>query len=81
MEDLGWQEDDDRAAFELTMPAEDLTETLKRLRADAEGFFTESPDERRASEEEEEAKARHRLVIGTCDELIARLDPREGEPK
>ena len=81
MEDLGWQEDNDRATFELTLPAEDLIETLKCLRAEAEGLFTESPDERRATEEEEEAKARHRLVIDTCDELIAGLDPREGEAK
>jgi hypothetical protein len=78
LEDLGWEEGDNRPLIALTMPAEDLTETLKRLRAEAEGLFAESPDERRLTEEEEKAKARSRLVIETCDELIPSLDPRKG---
>lgn len=81
MEDLDWKEKDDRAAVDLTMPAEDLTDTLSRMRAEAEGLLTESPDERRVTAEEEEAKARHRLVIDTCDELIVGPDSREGEAK
>lgn len=80
MDDLGWQELDDRAVVELTMPDHDLTEALKRLRADAQRLFSGSPDERRATEEEEETKARHQLVVGTCDELITSLEPQEGEP-
>ncbi len=79
MEDLGWKEDDGRQAVALTMPVEDLTETLKRLRAEAEGLFAGSPEERRVTEEEDAAKVRHQLVIDTCTELMARLDPREGD--
>lgn len=78
LEDLGWEETDGRQAVWLTMPAEDLLEALKRLRAEAAGLFAESPDERRLTEEEERAKARSRLVIETCDELMPSLDPREG---
>jgi len=56
MEDLGWPEEGEHAVVDLTLPAEDLTEALKRLRDDAQALVSESPEERRASEEEEEAK-------------------------
>jgi hypothetical protein len=79
MDDLGWPEDDERAAVELTLPDEDLTEALRRLRDDAQALVSESPEERRASEEEEEVKACHRLAISACEELITDLDPRKGE--
>jgi hypothetical protein len=79
MEDLGWVDEDGRQTVALTMPAEDLIETLKRLRAEAEGLFAESPDERRVTEEEDAANVRHRLVIDTCTELMTRLDPRAGD--
>jgi hypothetical protein len=53
MEDLGWEEEDGRQTVALAMPAGNLTETLKRLRAKAESLFAESPDEHRVTEEEE----------------------------
>ena len=34
--DLGWTPDHSRDSFELTMPAGELMETLRRLRGDAE---------------------------------------------
>jgi hypothetical protein len=75
--DLGWGESDSREAIELTMPPEDLIEMLKRLRDDAAGAFSESPDERKSSEEDEKTDERYRLALSTCDELLVRLDARE----
>ncbi len=48
LEDLGWHEDDGRAAVELTMPSGELAQTLRRMHDDAEGA---SPAHRRGSAE------------------------------
>ena len=49
LHDLGWHPTDGRQLFELTMPAEDLTEVLARLHSEAVGglWSVESePDDR-----------------------------------
>lgn len=79
LDDLGWHEDDEREAIELTMPAEELEGVLKRLRADAASAFAGSPDERRAREEDKRAEESYRAALGACDELLATLASREGD--
>lgn len=74
LEDIGWSEDDDRAEFELTMPAHDLMEVLQRLHGEAGevlGDTEESP---------EDAETKRRFIQGqaTCEQVLADLDPRVG---
>ena len=72
--DLGWDREDSREAVELTMPREDLTEALKRIRSEAEGGVSGSESDREQREAEEKVNARFQLARNTCDELLARLD-------
>ena len=74
--DLGWAESDGREAVELTMPPEDLTEMLRRLRDEAIGGLSESPGERKSREEDEETNERYRHAMSTCGELLAALGVR-----
>lgn len=79
LDDLGWHEDDEREAIELTMPADELVVVLKRLRADAANAFVGSPHERRAREEDERAEESYRAALDACDELLTTLASREGD--
>jgi hypothetical protein len=63
LEDIGWRPDESRERFELTMPPHDLAELLQRLQGDARRFLIESPSERRAMEEDEEARERFDLGL------------------
>lgn len=71
LEDLGWAEQDDRELAELTMPAAELDETLRRLRSEAAEGIAGS---REATREDDQARARYELVLDTCEELIEILD-------
>ena len=63
MEDLGWHSDFRERDVDLTMPPEDLAETLTRLRSDAEGGLTEKRDERDARETDEAARRSYQLAL------------------
>lgn len=89
MQDLGWLDKElmealampeaDRAEFELTMPVEALTNTLKRAREDARAGFADGP-KRTPTETDEERRARFQVAEQTCDELLARLGNQEEKP-
>lgn len=79
LEDLGWSEDDERQAVELTMPTGELTQILKRLHEDAEAGLTGSPEERRSREEDEKTDRRLLLAMDTCEELLVAIDERAEE--
>jgi hypothetical protein len=73
MEDLGWDSAPVGEA-DLTMPPEDLTEALTRLRSDAEGGLHESSHDRDSRETDEDARRRYRFALDTCNGLLALLD-------
>lgn len=79
LDDLGWGENDEREAVELTMPAGELAALLNRLREEAEAGLTGSPPERRSREEDERTDRRLRLVVDTCEGLLVELDVRGEE--
>jgi hypothetical protein len=53
LDDIGWQPNDGREAVALTMPLGELSELLQRLQDEAGRLLTESPAERRSSEEDD----------------------------
>jgi len=79
LDDIGWQPNELRDAFELTLPPRDLAELLDRLRKDAKRLLAESPGERRAQNEDRETNERFQLGLDACMELLAELGQREGE--
>jgi hypothetical protein len=76
--DIGWQPREEREAFELTMPALDLMEVLKRLHDESKRMLLESGTERQAREDDAETNARFQLGLDACEEVIVDLDDREG---
>ncbi len=86
MQDLGWLDqglaealgmpDADRPEFELTMPVEALTNTLKRAREDARAGFADGLKQT-PTETDEECRASFQVAEQTCDELLARLENQE----
>ena len=76
--DIGWQPREERDTFELTMPALDLMEVLKRLRDEAERVLLESATERQAREDDAETNARFQLGLDACEEVLVDLDDRDG---
>jgi arylsulfatase A-like enzyme len=79
LDDLGWDPDDERESFDLTLPPHDLMEALKRLRHDAEDGLSEK-EEQRAREEADEVKAYFESARDVCGELIDALDTRGQRP-
>lgn len=79
LDDIGWQPNEFRDAFELTLPPQDLSELLDRLRGDAKRLLAESPGERRAQDEDRETSERFQYGLDVCVELLAELGQREGE--
>jgi hypothetical protein len=77
LDDLGWDPDDPRESFDLTLPPHDLFEALKRLRHDAEDGLAEK-EEQRAREEPDEVKAYFESAREVCGVLIDTLDHRTG---
>jgi len=77
--DIGWDPDERRESFELTMEAHDLMEALRRLHGEAEHVLAGSRAEREAAAED--ARTNERLQAGreACESLLSSLDPRESE--
>jgi hypothetical protein len=76
LDDLGWDPDDARASYALTLPADELIEALKRLRLDAEGGLNPAEDERCKRSEYDELAEYFTRARDLCTELIETLDPR-----
>jgi hypothetical protein len=79
LDDLGWDPEDERDSFDLTLPPHDLMEALKRLRHDAEDGLSEK-EEQRAREESDEVKAYFESARDICGDLIDALDTRGQRP-
>jgi hypothetical protein len=71
-QDLGW-DSAPRKDADLTMPPDDLAEVLTRLKSDAEGGLRESSDDRDSREADENARARYRYALDTCNGLLVLL--------
>lgn len=84
MQDLGWLFEIDCEAVELTMPADELTRTLKRLRRDARRAPCEERSKREPGESDEQRWRRFRHGVEVSEELLERLggteDRDEEEP-
>jgi hypothetical protein len=78
LDDIGWDEDERRESFELTMPVHDLTELLKRLHDEAEQVLHGKGTEREAREDDRATEERYLRGLDACEELMVRLD--EGAP-
>lgn len=74
LEDIGWGEDEGRESFELTMPAHDLMEVLRRLHAEAATLLAGAE-----GEEDAETNERFRRGAGACQQVLVDLDPGAGE--
>lgn len=79
LEDLGWGEEDEREAVELTMPGGELIQVLKRLHEDAEAALSGSRQERRSREEDERTDRRLLLAMDACEKLLLALDEQARE--
>jgi hypothetical protein len=80
LDDLGWPEEDDRETVELTIPAEELTELVRRLHDEATGSLTDPPMLREERELEERHKRRSHLAQGVCARLLVELHETGGDP-
>jgi hypothetical protein len=78
MADLGWGVEDAREAVDLTMSADRLAKTIKRLRRDARCAPCEPPREHEPKEADGGRWKRFREVVDTCEELLDLLDHRGG---
>jgi hypothetical protein len=74
MADLGWEVDDDRKTVDLTMPADRLAKTIKRLRRDARRAPCEGPHELDPADADEDRWQRFRAAVDTCEELLDLLE-------
>ncbi len=79
LQDIGWSERDEREAFDLTMPAHDLMELLKRLHGEAVKALVGPGSEAQSSREDADTDRRFQLGYETCERVLAELDPQEGE--
>lgn len=79
LQDIGWEPNDGRERFELTMPLHDLMELLQRLHGEAAHVLIESGAEAQASREEADTKRRFRAGHEACEKVLTDLDPRAGE--
>ncbi|MGE5281974.1 MAG: hypothetical protein ACM3N0_06580 [Chloroflexota bacterium] len=77
--DIGWDPDDDRQSFELTMEAHDLMEALRRLHGEAEHVLAGSRAEREAAAEDARTNEYFQVGRDACEALLSALDPRAGE--
>jgi hypothetical protein len=74
MRDLGWPLESDSETVELTMPADELERTLKRLRRNARGAPCEERREHEPQESDDERWQRFRRGVEVCEALLTRLD-------
>lgn len=77
--DIGWNPDDEREAFALTMPAPELAKALGRLHDEAERALAESSTERVSREEDEETNRQLLGGLDACEAVLIALEEREGE--
>ena len=75
LEDIGWGEDEQRERFELTMPAHDLMEVLRRLREEASAVLAGAE----GSREDAETNERFRRGREVCEKVLVELDAGAGE--
>jgi hypothetical protein len=81
LKDIGWAEHDERETFDLTMPAYDLMELLKRLHGEAVKILVGSGgSEARSRREDADTDRRFQLGYETCQWVLADLDPLGGPP-
>jgi hypothetical protein len=78
LDNIGWDEDERRESFELTMPVHDLTELLKRLHDEAEQVLHGKGTEREAREDDRATEERYLRGLDACEELLVRIDEDEG---
>jgi len=74
LEDIGWDEDEGRERFDLTMPVHDLMEVLRRLHAEAATVLAGAEGKEDAATNE-----RFRRGAGACQRALADLDPGAGK--
>jgi hypothetical protein len=74
LDDLGWDPDDARDSYPLTLPSDELIEALKRLRQDAEGGLNPPEDAQRSRAEYDERLEYFKRACDLCTELIDGLD-------
>jgi hypothetical protein len=80
LKDIGWAEHDERKTFDLTMPAHDLMELLKRLHGEAVKILVGSGgSEARSRREDADTDRRFQLGYETCEKVLAEVDPRGGQ--
>jgi hypothetical protein len=79
LKDIGWDEHDERETFDLTLPAHDLMELLKRLRGEAVKILAGS-DGSEAWSRRDDADTDRRFQLGyeTCQRVLVVLDPQGG---
>jgi hypothetical protein len=70
LEDIGWERDERREAFALTMPQGDLTRLLQRLHGEAIEILVEHGAEARASHEDAATHLRFQLGYEACQALL-----------
>ena len=74
MMDVGFEVEDDRETVDLTMPAESLVKTIRRLRRDARRAPSEPPREHDPQGDDEGRWQRFREAVEVCDEVLDLLD-------
>lgn len=77
LQDIGWDDNDERETFDLTMPAHDLMELLQRLQSEAMPLLVEVGAQAQASRDDAETDRRAQLGYGACEKVLAGLNPRE----
>lgn len=79
LKDIGWAEHDERETFDLTIPAHDLVELLKRLHDEAVKILVGSGGSEALSRREDaDTDRRFQLGYETCEKVLAEVDPRGG---
>jgi len=80
LQDIGWDEHDERETFDLTMPAHDLMELLKRLHGEAVKILVGSgSSEAQSRRDDADTDRRFQLGYEACETMLAELDPRGGQ--
>lgn len=70
LNDLGWDPEDGREIFAITVPNDELGGTLWRLRVSAEEGIDEPEDVRRGREEDADLLMQYTRARDVCGELI-----------
>lgn len=81
MADLGWEVEDDRSAVDLTMAAESLAKSIRRLRRDARRAPFSVRHAPGPKEDGDDRWRRFGQAVEVCEELLGRLDSQPCEQK